>query len=47
MSEQMKYAKSDELDSLIKLSEFLIRLRLAIMANQWFDESAEDSHMRR
>lgn len=36
--EQAQHVNSDELRAFVQLSEFLIRLRLAIIANKWFDD---------
>jgi hypothetical protein len=40
-SYQHPHAASDELNSLIQISQFLIKLRLAIIANKWFDDSGD------
>lgn len=38
---EQKHVNSDELQALVSLAEFLIRLRLAIIANKWFDDGDE------
>ena len=42
MYEQKQHVNSDELRAFVQLSEFLIRLRLAIIANKWFEDNQND-----
>lgn len=37
---QKQHVNSDELTAFVQLSDFLIQLRLAIIANKWFEDSS-------